>query len=227
MTTLEVRGLSFPTRHPLRYPLFSFVPPSNVRFSSTSLYDFETIPVKFKFNSFSFRNDLNTIQSIFQSFKNFIFIQRQKNRPILSSTIWINFSSSIEGKKKAKKTKREREKKISFNFNLWRRSVVQRRRVNKIEGAVWKNERKKKEEKKSKREYDEEWRWRRHLSCFIGLHLVCGYGRIIACRGWDSRLDQKGVLGLLAACMFNELTATTAAECFLKSSSSANEPNLT
>lgn len=113
MTTLDVRGLSFPTLHPLRYPLFSSVPPSNVRFSSTSLYDFETIPVKFKFNSFSFRNDLNTIQSIFQSFKNFIFIQRQKNRPILSSTIWINFSSSIEGKKKAKKNKERERKKLA------------------------------------------------------------------------------------------------------------------
>lgn len=65
--------------------------------------------------------------------------------------------------------------------------------------------------------------------------------RIIACTGChfeaeesarvSERLDKRGLKGgdrgHFPPCMFNEPTATTAAECFLKSSSSANEANLT
>jgi len=47
----------------------------------------------------------------------------------------------------------------------------------------------------------------------------------------SERLDEGGLKGgdrgHFPPCMFNEPTATTAAECFLKSSSSANEANLT
>lgn len=133
------------------------------------------------------------------------------------------YSTSRSNDRSKKKKKKKRTLRLIYSS-----AIDYDEGVNRVKGVRYSVKKKNIERKiKSKREYDEERRWRRHLSCFIGLHLVCGYGRIIACRGMAFAVGPEGVLGLLPACMFNEPTATTAAECFLKSSSSANEPNLT
>lgn len=157
---------------------------------------------------------------------------KQTSEHVLTDTIQRLFvmilthkysTSRSYGRSKKKKKKKKRTLRLIYSS-----AIDYDEGVNRVKGVRYSVKKKNIERKiKSKREYDEERRWRRHLSCFIGLHLVCGYGRIIACRGMAFAAGPEGVLGLLPACMFNEPTATTAAECFLKSSSSANEPNLT
>lgn len=128
MTRLGVRGLSFPTRHPLRYPLFSSVPPSNVRSSSTWLDDFETTPVKFKFNSlFSISHSIWILESSrFQSLKNLfdeiyypilcidnipIIDRKQKEDSASISTSGESVTTFIKIKWKVQKKKKKEKKK--------------------------------------------------------------------------------------------------------------------